>query len=190
MPEPADEYAVALRVAGTLERIGIEYVLGGSLASSLQGEPRSTNGIDFAVRLTLGSVPIFARELGSDFSVDEQGLVEAVRLRRSENIFFLPSVTKIDLFVRGGRPFDEREFARKVRTTIGQSELFVASPEDNILRKLVWFRMGGETSDRQWRDVLGLFRTSPHKLDFSYMDRWATDLGVADLLRRAAATSP
>jgi len=75
--------------------------------------------------------------------------------RRSYNIFFLPEVLKIDLFMRGSDPFDDSELARRMQVTIREGlNLFVASPEDNLLRKLVWFRMGAGASDRQWRDIL------------------------------------
>lgn len=96
---------------------------------------------------------------------------------------------KVDLFVRGSQPFDVSEFSRRVAIRISPEAgaLFVASPEDNILRKLVWFRLGGEVSDQQWRDVLGMLRTSGPKLDRTYLSAWAGPLGVSDLLERAAA---
>jgi hypothetical protein len=180
---------VALAVAHALERIGVDYALGGSVATSLQGEPRSTNDIDFAVRLTALNVEPFIKALGPDFEVDDEALREAIGKRRSANIFHLPSMTKIDLFIRGAEDFDESEFTRRVRIEIQPHKaLFVASTEDNFLRKLCWFRMGGETSDRQWRDLLGLLRVSGAGLDLIYLRQWAELLGVADLLERALAT--
>jgi hypothetical protein len=92
---------VALAVAHALERIGVDYALGGSVATSLQGEPRSTNDIDFAVRLTAPNVEPFIKALGPDFEVDDEALREAIGKRRSANIVHLPSMTKIDLFIRG-----------------------------------------------------------------------------------------
>ena len=68
-------------------------------------------------------------------------------------------------------------------TRIGRT-LFVKSPEDTVLRKLLWFRQGGETSDRQWRDVQGVMRANP-ALDAAYLDQWARSLGIDDLLNRA-----
>lgn len=187
--EAPDEYSVALRVAGVFERLGLEYVLGGSLASSLQGEPRSTNDIDFALRIEERHVSLLAAALGPDFVVDEEGLREAIRPRRSHNVFFLPTVLKIDLFVRGGTPFDDSELSRRLRTSVGDagSALFVVILEDNILRKPAWFRMGDEVSDRQWRDILGILRISGDVLDLAYLQAWAPRLGVDDLLARAQA---
>jgi hypothetical protein len=180
---------VAIRVAKALERCGVEYVIGGSVASSLMGESRATQDIDFAVALSQEHVLPLIEALGEDFSVDEEGLREAVRLGRSTNVFFLPLVTKIDFFVRGAHPFDRSELSRKLRVRPGRTdeEVFVASPEDTILRKLVWFRAGGETSETQWRDVLGVLRVSGPRLERAYLAVWATPLGVQDLLDRALA---
>jgi hypothetical protein len=181
-----DEYGVALRVAAVFEELGIDYALGGSLASSLHGEPRSTNDVDFAVRLQEREIARLVAELSPEFLIDEEGLRAALRAGRSYPIYFLPLALKIDLFVRGTAPFDRSEFVRRVRVSVGErGSLFVASLEDSLLRKLVWFRLGGEVSDRQWRDVLGLVRAASSGLDRAYLDRWASELGVPDLLVRA-----
>jgi hypothetical protein len=181
-----DEYGVALRVATALESLDIDYTLGGSLASSLQGEPRSTNDVDFAVRLEEHHVSPLIERLGPDFVADAEDLRAAVRQRRSYQVFYLPLVLKIGLFVRGSVPFDDSEFARRIRVQVDErGSLFAATPEDSLLRKLVWFRQGGEVSDLQWRDVLGLIRAPSAGLDRAYLDRWGTELGVRDLLARA-----
>ncbi len=64
---------------------------------------------------------------------------------------------------------------------------YIASAEDTVLTKLEWYRMGGEVSDRQWRDVLGVLKVQGKRLDLAYLRRWATELGIADLLERALA---
>ena len=186
MSLPEDVRDVAVLVSRALEKAGIDYAIGGSVASSFQGEPRFTNDIDFAVRLSDAQIPKLVAALGSEFSVDEEALAEAVRLRRSSNIFYLPLVTKIDLFVRGGEPFDESELARRVRVKVGSQgdEVWLASPEDNLLRKLLWYRAGGQVSDQQWRDITGIARIVGPSLDRSYLLAWARRLGVEDLLKR------
>ncbi len=73
-----------------------------------------------------------------------------------------------------------------MRVRVGErGALYAASLEDSLLRKLVWFRLGGEVSDRQWRDVLGLVRAAPTDLDRAYLEHWASDLAVRDLLAQA-----
>lgn len=181
-----DEYGVALRVAGVFDELGVDYTLGGSLASSLHGEPRSTNDVDFAVRLQEPHIPRLIERLGPEFAIDEESLRGAVRAGRSCQIYFLPLALKIDLFIRGVDPFDRSEFSRRVRIGIGErGTLYAASLEDSLLRKLVWFRLGGEVSERQWRDVLGLVRAASTEHDRAYLEHWAAILGVEHLLTRA-----
>jgi hypothetical protein len=180
---------IALKVARALTAAGAEYFLGGSLASSLQGEPRATNDIDFVVALPLGKVGELAAELGSDFEVDTDMLRDAVLHASCANAFYLPVVTKIDFFGRGYEPFDESEFSRR-RTTIVTSSgdsLVVKAPEDTVLRKLLWFRDGGEVSEKQWRDIVSVLQISGDKMDETYLDAWATRLHVSELLERARA---
>lgn len=177
---------VAFRVAKALEHVGCPYFLGGSVASSLQGEARSTNDVDFVVAMTEPHIAPFVEALGPDFSVDSVGLRDAVRSRRSDNIFFLPVFTKIDLIVRGSSDYDLMEFSRRQPVRIDvDCDLMVKSPEDTILRKLRWFRDGGEVSSNQWRDVTQVLRVNEGRLDESYLDAWAPRIGIDDLLARA-----
>lgn len=189
MSEVEETLDVAVVVARALERANVEYLVGGSVASGMQGEPRATADIDFAVRLTEDRIGDLRSALGADFEVDEEMLRDAIVRGRSANIYHLPSVTKIDLFVRGREPFDQSEFSRKIEISLGPSQkIFVATVEDNLLRKLRWFRDGGEVSELQWRDILGMLRVSGARLDRGYLDDWARRLGVEDLLARAIST--
>jgi hypothetical protein len=157
-PGAAEIEDVALLVARALERLKLRYLVGGSVASSLLGEPRATNDIDFVVELPEDRVEALARELGGDFSVDEEALRDAARSRRSWNVFYLPLVTKVDFFMKRDDPFDESALSRRLFVPLAPdgSGLYVATPEDVILRKLAWYRAGGEASDSQIRDVRGV----------------------------------
>jgi len=183
-----DVVDIALRVTDALERCGIGYFLGGSLASSFQGEPRATNDVDLVVDLEESQVAGLAAALGADFDIDEVALRRASAERGSWNVIYLPSATKIDLFILRASPFDRSEFARRQRVEVrlGKS-LVVKSPEDTVLRKLLWYRSGGEVSDRQWRDVVQVLRQSRALIDRRYLDEWSIELGVGDLLARAGA---
>ena len=183
---------VALRIARALEALGVRYLVGGSVASSLLGEPRATNDIDFLVELTESQVTPFSISLGPDFAVDEPALIDAVRKQGSWNIFYLPLVTKIDLFIKTDDPFDESELMRRHFVTLGAGGLglYVASPEDLVVKKLSWYRAGGEVSTAQWRDVLGVLAVSGNVLDRQYLQHWSARLGVSDLLERALAAGP
>ena len=182
----ADALDVALLVARALDAVAVPYFLGGSLASSLQGEPRATNDIDFVVDLDAARVDPLANVLGSDFAVDRDAMREAVRLRASCNVFFLPLVTKIDFFVLKKDAFDASEFARKKDVRVrGEDTIVVKSAEDSVLRKLLWFVEGGEVSERQWRDVVEILRVSGPTLEDAYLDEWAPRLALTEHLARA-----
>lgn len=183
-----DVVEITLLVTRALERCGVAYFLGGSLASSFQGEPRATNDVDLVVALSPEQVGPLAAALGPDFDLDEEALRRAARERTSWNVIYAPSVTKFDLFMLRDAPFDRAEFSRRRAIEVRPGErLFIKSPEDTILRKLLWYRTGGEVSDRQWRDVVQVLHQSRAVLDEAYLDTWARDLDLTPLLGRARA---
>jgi hypothetical protein len=181
----ADAVDIALRVAAAVEKVGGGYFVGGSLASSMQGEPRATN--DIVLDLPLGRIREFVEALGSEFEVDVDALRSALLNGTSCNIFFLPLLTKVDLFGVGPTPYDEVEFSRRRPVVVREPDtrLVLKTPEDTVLRKLWWFRQGGEASDRQWRDVVQVLKISGAAMEAAYLERWAKGLGVEDLLVRA-----
>ena len=188
---PSDDlgaYEVALLVARALEQLRVAYFLGGSLASSLQGEPRATNDIDLVVDLPQGKVRAFVEALGDDFDVDEEALSDALRKGRSWNVYYLPLVMKIDLFPKGAAAFDESEFGRRRPFELAPGKtIFVKSPEDSVLRKLLWYRLGGEVSTQQWRDIVEILRVGADRLDRGYLSAWVASLGLDALFQRAEA---
>jgi hypothetical protein len=181
-----DPLSVVSRIGEALDRLGVAWFLGGSLASSLHGEPRATNDIDLVADLDPAGAARLGEELGSDFLVDEEELIEAVGQRRASRIYFQPWLTKIDLFVAGKSPFDRSELDRRRQVEVLPGvAIWVKSPEDSVLRKLLWYRAGGEVSQRQGKGVVEILRVSGAVLDGGYLDRWAHPLGVGDLLARA-----
>ncbi len=132
-----------------------------------------------------------ADALGADFEVDVDMLRDALVHGTSSKIFYLPTVIKVDLFAVGAAPYDEVEFARRrpvVMRATGET-LVVKTPEDTVLRKLLWCREGGCTSERQWRDVVEVLRVSGAGMEDAYVSQWAERLGTTRLLERAQAES-
>lgn len=185
LPDPV---AVALIVGRHLEALGVSYVMGGSFASSLHGEPRATNDVDLVADLDQATARAFVESLGNGFYADASAAAEAVRAGGSFNVVHVESAVKVDVFVAGADAFDQQRLQRRRRVLVKPDEdegtLFVDTAEDVVLRKLEWYRRGGETSERQWRDVLAVLRVQ-QRLDDSYLRTWADRLGVADLLVRA-----
>jgi len=176
-------------VSAILRRLGIEHHLGGSMASSFHGLPRTTADVDLVIRLAPEHLDALERELSDQFYVSRIAMEEALVSRRSFSAISLTSPLKVDFFVLGDAPFDREEFARASLASLtggeGAQQVPIKSAEDLILRKLAWYRAGSEVSDHQWADVLGVMRAQKAKLDREYLRQWALELGVADLLTRA-----
>lgn len=175
-------------VVPVLNELGILYYLGGSVASSMHGERRQTNDVDVVADFRLEHVVEFVQRLQSQFYVDEAMIRDAIRHRSSFNIIHFESVYKVDVFIMKDQAYEREVARRRVQDTVeGEPsvEAYVAQAEDVVLAKLRWFKLAGGTSERQWRDVLGVLKLQQFNLDFDYLHHWAGEIGVSDLLERA-----
>ena len=188
MTDAVDAIGIALQVTSALDALGVVHTIGGSIASSMAGEPRSTIDVDIVVDLKAEHVPGLVAALQQDFYLDETALQRAVADLSSANLIHHETSIKIDLFIAGGTPLDRQQLARRLRVDVGGRTLHVHPPEDILLQKLRWYRKGGEVSDRQWRDVVGIVRVQGTRLDRTYLYSQAPVLGVTDLLTRALSS--
>jgi hypothetical protein len=174
-------------LAAIFDEMGIDYVVGGSIASSLLAEPRTTNDVDLAVSIDADVGARLLERVADDFYVPFDAAHEAIRARTSFNLLDLSSALKADIFVLGTGLLDRRQLERRISISMpGDSgAIWVTAPEDQVLRKLDWFLRGGETSDRQWSDVLGILRVNAATLDGDDLRSAADEIGLADLLDRA-----
>lgn len=178
---------VTLKVTNVFEKLGVAYLIGGSLASTLYGMVRTTQGSDIVAEMRLEHLRPFVAVLQDEFYVDDEMVAEAIRRNSSFNIIHRETMFKVDVFIPRSRPFLQSQLARVQRQAFTfETEVSAkfASPEDTILSKLEWYRLGGEVSDRQWRDILGVLKTREGELDLDYLRQWARDLKVSDLLER------
>ena len=191
MTAAIDPIETALLVVRELDTLHIPHTIGGSIASSFAGEPRSTIDIDIVVALEERHVDALVAALSAEFYIDAAALRRAIRTRSSANLIHQATQLKVDLFVAGGTPLDSRQLARRMPVDLGEGRrLHVHPPEDILLQKLRWYRLGGEVSDRQWRDVAAIVRVQGTRLDREYLREGAGILGVSDLLERALGEAP
>ena len=187
-----DPIRVALAFTEMLDRLGIPYLIGGSLASSVHGEPRSTNDVDVVADLRPGQVAPLLTALGPEYYVSPEAVRAAVEAGTSFNVIHMDTALKVDVFVVGDDSFDQERLRRRQQVQIStdpRRHLFVDVAEYSVLRKLEWYRRGMEVSDRQWRDVVTILRIQGRALDRARLEAWAARLGVSDLLDRALKDS-
>jgi hypothetical protein len=186
---PPDPIAVLSPVVDALERLEVRYHVGGSLASSAYGLPRATADVDLIAELRQEHVTTFIEQLQQAYYVDPDAVRDAIERRRSFNLIHLDTMLKVDVFVPADQPFEREELDRARPETLEpaqETRLFMLkSPEDLVLRKLDWYRAGGEISAHQWNDVIGVLRVQRENLDYPYLMNWAKRLGLTGLLERA-----
>jgi hypothetical protein len=187
MTMPGESTRIILFVTQTLEQIGVAYAVGGSLASSLHGVMRSTLDVDIVADMRLEHIAPLVAALAEEFYADDEMMREAIKRHSSFNLIHYETAFKVDIFVCKLRPFDQMQLERRRTSVIAndpERSIYVTSPEDTVLAKLEWYRLGGEVSDRQWRDILGVLKTRAGELDLDYLHTWARELKVSDLLER------
>jgi len=177
-------------VLAELHRLNVRHYVGGSVASSFHGASRSTVDVDLVAELNVETATALVTALQTSYYVNLNTAVEAVRRHSCFNLIHLETAFKVDVFVSKGRPFDQRAFSRIVADRLLATDSLVtniASAEDTIVTKLEWYRLGGETSERQWNDVKLVTRLKGDQLDRDYLRQAAEELGVVDLLVRLFA---
>lgn len=187
MSDAADLLAALAPVAAAFRRIGVRHYIGGSVASTAHGAVRSTMDVDLVCDLRIEQVAAFVAAFGDEFYVSESAVRQAVERRSCFNLVHLPTAWKVDVFVSRGRPFDEAAMSRAALQRLAADDPFevpVATAEDSIVAKLEWFRLGDESSQRQWDDVSRLVALHGAALDVAHMRRMADSVGVGGLLER------
>jgi hypothetical protein len=175
-------------VTGTLEAHEVPYFVTGSLASSMHAEFRATNDIDIVADFGVVDLRALMRAFDADFFVDPEQAVTAVGHGQSFNLIHRTSYLKVDFFPAVSA-FNRVALERAERVVLGANgpAIRVATREDILLAKLWWYRLGGESSEQQRRDILGIIALNRDLLDHVYVNRWAAELGVPDLLDRFVA---
>jgi len=172
------------KVIQVLKQSGIQYMLTGSISSSLQGEPRSTHDIDIVVTIQKYRAHELAKAFPSpDFYLDERSIFDAINSQNMFNLIDLKGGDKVDFWILTSEPFDRSRFSRSYSEKFMGIEMQVSSPEDTILAKLRWAKLSGG-SEKQFTDALRVYEVQYGKLDISYIEHWAKKLDIESLWRR------
>jgi hypothetical protein len=175
------------QITAALTRAGIRYAVGGSVASSARGVWRSTLDIDLIAAVRPDQAQSLATALGPDWYADPEMIREAIKAGRSFNVIQKRLAYKVDIFPATEEfHLAQLERAQSVLLGIEKIPCAVTSTEDILLAKLRWYREGGEVSERQWNDIVGLIATNV-SLDRDYLQQWAARLRVTRLFEKALA---
>lgn len=181
----------ALAATRVLDDLGVNWFLGGSLASSLLGIPRATLDADIVADISIQHVKPMLHALGDAWYADETAIREAIHTRSCFNLIHYETAMKVDVFIPKQRDFETGQFMRVKRVPVAdgdETEIPVCSAEDIIAAKLEWFHLGGRLSERQWGDIMGVIRLNAGKLNLHQLRESAKELDVEDLLESALAS--
>lgn len=172
------------KVVVALDASGTPYMLTGSYASSLQGEPRLTHDIDLVVAMTPSAARLLIDAFPApDYYLDLSAMSDAIARKGQFNLLDSVGGDKVDFWMLSDEPFDQSRFARRYVEEFEGQSLQVSRPEDTILMKLRWADLCGG-SEKQFGDARSVYELQRGALDLQYIERWVELLNVADLWQR------
>lgn len=180
----SEELEVLHDVVRRLEGLGVSYMLTGSFAANIYAVPRMTRDIDLVIELDAAQVPRFAREFENDYYCDGSMVGEAVRERKMFNLIHNHALLKIDFIIRKDADYRKAEFDRRRPIEIEGRKVWVVSPEDLILSKLVWAK--DSASEMQRKDVRNLI-AGVASLEREYIKQWVDRLDVKEIYSQVTA---
>ena len=180
-----EQQAFLLRVVKTLEDTGISYAVTGSWASITYGLPRTTHDIDLIVALPVEKVPALAAAFPPPIYADLAWMTEAAAAGEFFNIIDPTLGLKVDFWPLRSDEYAQVQFGRRRREQIASQPVWMLTPEDIILAKLLWYQMS--TSERQWQDIVGVWKVQQNRLDLGYLTQWVKHLNLGDLYEKLTA---
>ena len=177
-----DQLSILKLVTARLDADGIPYMITGSIAAGHYAQPRFTRDIDLVVELEPGDAERVSALFRNEFECDVEAIRSAIARQSIFNLIHIEAIVKVDFVVRKGTPYHFEEFGRRRLSLIDDQPMWIVSPEDLILSKLLWAK--DSRSELQLRDVRHIISAQP-SLDWPYLERWAESLGAIALLREA-----
>lgn len=176
-------------VISVFNELSITYYIGGSVASSLYGIARTTMDVDIVADLETHHIEEMIKALKNEYYIDGKMINDALERSSSFNIIHLETMIKIDIFIPKADSYQQVLFKRKKQDILthvkNEESFYFLSPEDIILSKLKWYNLGNRISERQWLDIIGVIKVQQYHLDQKYLQKWADELGLSELLEKA-----
>jgi len=174
-----DDPAPLLRaIKEALDAAGIPYMIVGSFAGMVHGEPRTTYDLDIVIDPSAAALDVLLEGFDPDrVYVDPDVARDALRRRTMFNLVDMSSGWKIDFVIRKDRPFSIEELSRRTPARVIEVDVAVATAEDTIIAKLEWAKLSA--SERQLSDVAGILGVRGDDLDLAYIERWVGQLDLS-----------
>jgi hypothetical protein len=173
-----------IKILALLNENQIDYMITGSLASSIQGEPRATHDVDILVNITQAAIPALIKAfMPPDYYLSQSAVEEAIQHRSMFNLLDTTEGDKADFWILTDEPFDQSRFTRKYEEKILGVSMKISTPEDTILMKLRWAKLSGG-SEKQFTDALRVYEVQYEKLDLNYMETWSKALHIKEFWER------
>ncbi|HAF96178.1 MAG: hypothetical protein A2X34_02055 [Elusimicrobia bacterium GWC2_51_8] len=179
-------------VVNALEANAIQYMLGGSFASSFYGIPRATFDADLVVEISPTAAVRLYASLKDAFYADPEDISQAAKKHASFNLIHLETAFKVDIFPLKTDDYSKQAFTRRIKQTLfpgSGAGLWLQAPEDVVISKLLWHKLGGEASIKQPADIVGVLKTQAGALDIKYLKLWLKQLGLTDLFKKIESTT-
>ncbi len=172
------------KVIQALDQAGIQYMITGSVVSSLQGEPRATHDIDMVIAIEESRVRKFMEAFSAPgYYLDQESILDAIKRQSTFNLIDRAAGDKVDFWILTDEPFDLSRFSRRITEEFMGLRMQVSSPEDTILAKLRWAKLSGG-SEKQFMDALRVYEVQFGELDIDYLEKWAKKLGIESSWKR------
>lgn len=166
-------------IAIFLEANNIPYMITGAWSAIFYGRPRASHDIDFVVELhkrDLNKIVNIFDKLPEDFLIQANNILEAVNKKSMFQVLHLPTMLKMDFWMLTDTDFDRSRFKRRKKVKILGQDMEMATAEDTIIQKLIWYKMGG--IEKHLIDASFVFQIQRKNLDFKYLDLWIKKLGL------------
>lgn len=175
-------------IVASLEQAEIAYMVSGSISSTFYGRPRSTQDVDIVIEASSEKLQELVTVLrNKNYYADDQAAMEALSQATLFNVFDATSGYKAAFIIRKNRPYSVEEFKRRKSVNLLGLSVYLVAPEDAILSKLEWVKMG--QSERQFSDALGVAVVQAERLDWEYMKKWSAILELDELYQRLTKES-